>query len=302
MYPVLDRRRIRSETYWVIEKYGGRSRPKERVLHDLGANNFQERVIHELENDGGIHRRLQNLARLTGTHLPFARILTTARINEKLLVVTEHVPGKSLNWYQRTNKRISHFQAIRLHHQLVWQICNLNKLTGILHGDISPNNLIVSPNGTRLMLIDFGSSFSQSDRMSADDGEGHKDLYAAPEILLGERPSISSEQFSVASVFYEMLTDKLPFTLADKKSFRELDTKIPPPSVAYLEKSSMPDSIWQAVDKFLKTSLSLNPDCRFSTQKEWLEHSDNLLRIANNPETNVGKSKTLSEKIFGIFR
>ena len=73
-----------------------------------------------------------------------------------------------------------------------------------------------------------GSSFPFSESANPDAGDGFREIYQAPENLLGKSPSRRSEQFSAASIFYEMLTRKTPFNLAGKREFRIRPSKLLP--------------------------------------------------------------------------
>ena len=158
-FKVLGDRRIRGEDYLVVGHYGNGERSREHVLQVLGKHRHKEKVIHCLKNSKDNWRRINHLDRIQGSHLPFAGITSIGKSGNELFVVMEHIRGKSLRHNLRMEKRLTAYQAIRLYSQLVRQLCNLYRTTGIIHGDIAPENLIVSPQGTRLVLIDFGSSF-----------------------------------------------------------------------------------------------------------------------------------------------
>lgn len=85
---------------------------------------------------------------------------------------------------------------------------------GIYHADIKPENIILGSD-CRVTLIDFGSAWING-YQELDLAQTHYhprgDLnYLAPECHAGGKPSMLSEQFSVAVVIYEMLTGSLPY-------------------------------------------------------------------------------------------
>ena len=88
-YDVRGQRRIRGESYLVIGKYGSGKRPRERVLHALGQNQYQEKVIHTVGDSPDNWKRIQNLNRAQGSNLPFARICSVAKKQGEILVVQE---------------------------------------------------------------------------------------------------------------------------------------------------------------------------------------------------------------------
>lgn len=302
-HEVRAERRIRSELYLVVGKYGSGRRPREKVLHVLGRNQYQEKVIHVVSDSADNWKRIQNLNRAQGSNLPFARISSVARERDSILVVQEHVPGKSLLWHLSGNNTISPFQAIRLYSQLVNQLCNLARKSGIIHADISPANLIVSTKGTRLVLIDFGSSFRFTETNSKDSGDGFNSKYQSPEILRGDPADRLSEQFGAATVFYEMLTKRLPFSDAEKLDPAMLKVGMPLASERKSESNpELPAVIWRAVDEHLKIALSLQRNNRFATIQQWQDSAFQLKKFAESSSDVIPARKKgpgLFQKWFG---
>lgn len=289
-YQLREQRKIRGERYWVIGKYGRGTRVRERVLHDMGGGEYQDKVIHRLEFT---NKRWQVLNRVQRTSLPFARISTVARDHSGLLVVMDNIEGKSLRWHLASQKQLTPFQAIRLNSQLVGQICNLIRQTGTQHSDIAPDNLIVASNSSRLVLIDFGSSFQFAETNTADPGDGIHPLYQAPEIFAGSPADRLSEQFSTAMVFYEMLTRKIAFTEESRKNWPGEQTEFQPPgSLQQPGPNQLPSSVWKFVDEYLMAALAFNPECRFATLKKWQAAARHLERLADNPNFRPDKSQS----------
>jgi serine/threonine-protein kinase len=79
---------------------------------------------------------------------------------------------------------------------------------GLVHRDISPQNVIVTYDG-HLKVLDFGIAFT-SDRMArTDTGEVKGKLhYMSPEQLRGERLDRRSDVFSIGIVLYELVTGR----------------------------------------------------------------------------------------------
>lgn len=81
---------------------------------------------------------------------------------------------------------------------------------GLVHGDIKPGNLMVSPKGA-LKMLDFGIASLPTDAPVEATGSvlGTPD-YMAPEVLHEGKRSALSDQYSAGVVFYQMLTGHLP--------------------------------------------------------------------------------------------
>ena len=250
----------------------------------MGQRRHDEKVIHRLADDSDSWKLIQRIERFQGTRMPFPKIDNLCRKSGEILVVREFIEGRSLRWHLRLKKEISAFQAIRLYCQLVGQICFLHRKIGIVHGDLAPENIIVSPAGTSVSLIDFGSSFPFVDSASPDAGDGFRKIYQAPENIVGQSPSRISEQFSAASIFYEMLTHKTPFNVAAKREWNNRPTSLTPASKQPVSDKTMPRGLWHLIDRHLSIALSLDSSKRFQTLDEWQDSAEDLRTKSKHPE------------------
>ncbi len=92
--------------------------------------------------------------------------------------------------------------------RLIARLCpaleHLHRL-GFVHGDLSPHNVIVQPNG-RPVLCDFGLARRRGAGRSAA-GIGGSFFYIAPEILLDSLPSPSADLFALGALLHRSLTE-----------------------------------------------------------------------------------------------
>lgn len=118
------------------------------------------------------------------------------------------------------------------------------------HGDISPQNVMVTPEG-RVVLLDLGACCSDLTPRPP----GYEILgtlpYMAPEILNGHEPHRASDLWSAGVLFYEMLTGERPFDGDDEFETVEaiVEGLYEPPSqwvtdVGPLEEQVIRRSIW----------------------------------------------------------
>lgn len=80
----------------------------------------------------------------------------------------------------------------------------------VLHQDIKPANLLVTPDG-QVQLLDFGLTASLAadalvPRIAISEG------YAPPEATRGDRPTLASDIWSLGMVMYRLLCERLPAT------------------------------------------------------------------------------------------
>jgi eukaryotic-like serine/threonine-protein kinase len=88
----------------------------------------------------------------------------------------------------------------------------------VIHRDLKPNNILVSPDG-QVHLLDFGvaklieDDAPHSDQLTRQLGRPVTPDYAAPELLAGKVVCVSSDVYSLGIVLYELLVGERPYSL-----------------------------------------------------------------------------------------
>lgn len=83
---------------------------------------------------------------------------------------------------------------------------------GIVHGDLSPDNVMLSADATRATLLDFGLAvWPGAPAMPAGPFRGTL-LYAAPEVVRGETPDARSDAFALAATLLHLASSEPPRT------------------------------------------------------------------------------------------
>ncbi|HTC77832.1 MAG TPA: serine/threonine-protein kinase, partial [Terriglobales bacterium] len=132
---------------------------------------------------------------------------------------------------------------------------------GILHGDVKPGNILVTPEN-KVKLGDFGiaryaSQISGSGRLLGTPA------YLAPEQIQGQPQDARSDQFALGIVLYQMLTGARPF---DGSSIAAVCAQIlraaPEPP------SRRNPAVPAALDRIVARCLSKNPGDRFASCEE----------------------------------
>jgi serine/threonine protein kinase len=132
----------------------------------------------------------------------------------------------------------------------------------ILHRDITPSNLMLSPDG-RVKVLDFGLSKILAEG-ARDTSRSHRQTgegmivgtldYLSPEQALGSPLDERSDLFSMGIVFYQMLTGAHPFSGASvTQMVAKMMTKEADP---WPEPDLVPESLKQIVARALKKEPS----------------------------------------------
>ena len=105
-------------------------------------------------------RRLVRLDSLPG----IVKVLNFFYENKTAYMVMEYIPGISLKEYMRSNKRITWKETLSIAKPVIKSLGILHK-NGIIHRDISPDNIMMDPDG-QITLIDFGAArdFNNADK------------------------------------------------------------------------------------------------------------------------------------------
>lgn len=168
--------------------------------------------------------------------------------NGTAYIVMEYLSGPTLQEYEKEHKgKISEKQAEILLEPVINALAYIHSI-GIVHCDISPDNLIFNKEG-QLKLIDFGAAKSKKKEKEEQYCKGG---YTAPEQYL-EKEFVGpwSDVYSLCAVWYEMLTG----------------IKVPP-AVERLQKDrlknmTMASEVSEQTNNILKKGLSLEIQKRY---------------------------------------
>ena len=193
---------------------------------------FSARTIEQLDRDVALkilpqlgllseaarrqfRREALSLARITDPNVAMA--FDFGRDGGIDYLVTEYVPGLTLS-AKIAGRLLPEGEVLNLGKQLASGLETAHR-EGVIHRDLKPGNLKVTPEG-RLKILDFGLAFllqsSGTDTAATATLTGsYSDAgtlpYMAPEQLKGLTPDARADVWSAGAVLYEMSTGKHPF-------------------------------------------------------------------------------------------
>jgi serine/threonine-protein kinase len=133
---------------------------------------------------------------------------------------------------------------------------------GLSHGDVSPYNVLVQPQGPSLLALPgFWETYSSS-REAGLAVVSRMAPYLAPEVAAGSMPSTASDIYSLGVVLYQMVSGRVPYAGATAGAMAEKHATAAYPSL----KLSLP-SLPNAVDDIVRKCLSKAPFDRYANAR-----------------------------------
>jgi eukaryotic-like serine/threonine-protein kinase len=214
-------------------------------------------------------------------HPNIAGVYDVLEDNGEILLVMEYVQGQTLR--ERLTGPIKAEEFLPIAVECASALAAAHE-KGILHSDIKPENIMLTPDG-HVKLLDFGvarrvataddPTLSMSmHNLSVQGAIGGTPAYMAPEILLGGVPDLRADVFSLGLVFYEMLSGKHPYSdpvSTTPPALRMIQQATPPPL------PKLDSRISQPIAAVITKCLQRDPVMRYSSAKPLY---DDVLSIA----------------------
>ncbi len=213
--------------------------------------------------------------------------------SEGLGIVMEYVEGESLANFLRTH-RVNFPFALRLAKQLI-KILAYAHQNNLIHGDLKPANIIITPEG-QLKLLDFGLSRLLSVQ---EDGAAFSGTfpYVSPEQIIGSPPTEQTDIYALGLILFQLFTGRLPFEKENQAAQIYAIVHEPAPDPLQFRKNLPP-----IISRIILRCLEKDPVRRYSSVKTLLSDIETII-----PEE-VKESRRISPKllltnvfIFGII-
>jgi serine/threonine protein kinase len=194
------------------------------------------------------------------SHPNIATLYEVGEEQGRAFLVFDFVPGQTLASLL-VGHPLNARRAIDLAVQVADALADAHA-NGIVHRDIKPDNIVITPKGAAKVL-DFGlSRWTAGGRwrlhavtMTAGEGSGSSSAaYLSPEQILGEAVDERTDIFSLGVILYEMVTGKRPFIGRDTSELLVRIVQAAPATPASLQ-PSLPLELDAIVMKALAKSL-----------------------------------------------
>ncbi|WP_165271231.1 serine/threonine-protein kinase [Fodinibius halophilus] len=140
----------------------------------------------------------------------------------------------------------------------------------VIHQDLKPKNILISPEGTP-KLLDFGIAKLMSLEQNADPDRFQNKLmtpeYASPEQVRGRAVSTVSDVYSLGVLLYELHTGKLPYQFKEREAAsieQTICSTIPPPP----SEVSDPNKLKKDLDQIIMKALHKDPAERYTSVEQ----------------------------------
>ncbi len=182
-------------------------------------------------------------------HPALPRVRDQFKNEDGLFLVMDLVPGEDLaTLFQRTRMRFPVGTVVRWADQLLDALNYLHSHTPpIIHRDIKPQNIKLTPNG-QVVLLDFG--LAKGGVGNTTSIAGSTLAFAPPEQIAGRGTGPASDLYSLAATVYTLLAGTLPadaMTRMEAKANGRLDPLLPLYAVVPEISRELSDAIMSAL-------------------------------------------------------
>jgi serine/threonine-protein kinase len=262
-------------------------------------------VLPKFAADARFQQMFQDEARIASRieHPNVAQILDVGEQHEITYLVMEYVDGESLSTVHRTLVkkgglvppgvvlRVMADACGGLHSAHELREADDGPLLGVVHRDVSPQNVLVSAKGVA-KLIDFGIAKAR-DRIAGDTNAGQvkgKIRYMAPEQAVGGSVDRRADIWAVGAILYHLLSGKPPYDGEnDVQALMVLTSGRPP--------VPLPATVHPALVGVVKRALTAPVDNRFATAAELQQAIEDAMIAAQIQTTPAQVSAFLAEHV-----
>ena len=227
-------------------------------------------------------REMKLIGRLNHTHI--VNLIDSGQLEDhRPYMVLEFVEGEPLSALLDREGALPTRDAIRLMSQVLDALGYAHE-QGVIHRDLKPGNVFlchVAGEDDHVKVMDFGIARV----IEADENQGHltktgmtqgTPAYMAPEQAMALKATPASDLYSMACMFYEMLTGEMVFTGDSSVAISLAHVNDAPPTLRIPGASTELSRRW---DKLFQELVHKKPQSRIPSASEVVERLEALAKL-----------------------
>jgi serine/threonine-protein kinase len=192
-------------------------------------------------------------------------------------IVMEYVEGTDLKTLINREAPLPITQAIAIAAQIARGLHAAHRV-GLVHRDVKPQNVIVTPDGT-VHITDFGVAKSHLSTAMTETGVSFGTVdYISPEQAQGLPAGPQADIYALGVVLYEMLTGRLPFTGTNAVAIAMKHVAEAPPSPRALNRQIPPH-----LEALIMRALAKDPNQRPRSADEFERLLSGVSQLSEQP-------------------
>jgi serine/threonine protein kinase len=249
-------------------------------------------------NDIQLRKAFSHEARLLNRlrHAALPVVTDYFAIGERQFLVMQYIPGKDLE--QLLVERKERGQGVFLASQVLrWADQLLDALEylhsqkpSIIHRDIKPQNLKLTPRG-EVILLDFGlaKGITSNHSQASQSIRGYTPNYASLEQIRGTGTDPRSDIYSIGATLYHLLTGEMPQDAMTRIAAMLMSQPDPLPPI-----NDLNPEVPAAVSAVIERAMSPHPDQRYASAAMMRQALRNASR--NVPPVSFHRTPTLTDE------
>ena len=209
-------------------------------------------------------------------HANIVKILDVSVKSEHKFIVMEYIKGITLRDYMNKKHKLSWQDASSFIVQILHALDHAH-MRGVIHRDIKPQNIMIMEGGF-IKVADFGiAKLPNAETVTMIDHAVGTIYYISPEQARGKKIDPRSDLYSLGVMFYEMLTDELPFMAETSYAIMTKhinEAPVPP-------RQKVPQ-LPVGIEQIILCAMEKDPARRYQNASQMLRH---IYRIQQNPAT-----------------
>ncbi len=217
--------------------------------------------------------------------------------DDQQYIVSELIDGPTLAEFQKEYGAFPGELAACVVYELAQALCHAHE-HGIIHRDMKPENVMIRSDG-RVKLMDFGiARMSEGTNLTVTGSVMGSPAFMSPEQINGAEIDHRSDLFSLGTIFYELVTDQLPF---DGPNPHAVIKRIC--EGEYDNPQQLAPAISNRLSEIIQNLLKVNANERYPTAHELLNDLNRVLHEASieNPAATLNAVFTNPDRAFERF-